>query len=61
MRGSLRLCALLAAGALFAWTFHMRCDPNLLVDNSGGGCGAGMTLAPTSWGNVLKTGLATTW
>jgi len=44
-----------------AWTFHMRCDPSLLVDNSGGGCGVGMTLTPTSWGNVLKTGLATAW
>jgi endoglucanase len=44
-----------------AWTFHMRCDPNLLVDNSAGGCGVGMTLAPTSWGTLLKTGLATAW
>ncbi|MBS2032544.1 MAG: cellulase family glycosylhydrolase [Deltaproteobacteria bacterium] len=41
-----------------AWTFHMRCDPNLLVDNSGGGCGVGMTLTPTSWGTLLKNQLA---
>ena len=37
-----------------AWTFHMRCDPNLLVDNSGGGCGIGMTLAPTRLGHAAE-------
>ena len=40
-----------------AWTFHMRCSPNLLVDNSGGGCGTGMELQPTDWGQLLKTRL----
>lgn len=44
-----------------AWTFHMRCPPNLLVDNSAGGCGAGMTLTPTSWGSTLKARLAAPW
>jgi endoglucanase len=41
-----------------AWTFHMRCPPNLLVDNSGGGCGSGMDLAPTEWGTLIKDRLA---
>jgi endoglucanase len=41
-----------------AWTFHQRCPPNLLVENSGGGCGVGMALQPTSWGNVVKTQLS---
>ncbi|HQR30207.1 MAG TPA: cellulase family glycosylhydrolase [Anaeromyxobacteraceae bacterium] len=60
-------CATLMASAeahgvpYLAWTFHMRCPPNLLVDNSGGSCGVGMTLAPTSWGTLLKNRLATPW
>lgn len=37
-----------------AWTFHMRCPPNLLVDHSNGGCGAGMPLEPTEWGKLLQ-------
>jgi endoglucanase len=37
-----------------AWTMHMRCDPNLLVDNSAWGCGIGMTLAPTAWGQQIQ-------
>lgn len=41
-----------------AWTFHMRCPPNLLVDNSSGGCGVNMPLQPTSWGQQLKTRLS---
>jgi hypothetical protein len=44
-----------------AWTFHMRCSPDLLVDNSAGGCGVGMPLQATSWGSTLKTGLAQPW
>lgn len=36
-----------------AWTFHERCPPNLLVDNSNGGCGENMLLIPTSWGELL--------
>jgi endoglucanase len=44
-----------------AWTFHMRCSPDLLVDNSGGGCGEGMALEPTEWGTTLRTRLATAW
>jgi hypothetical protein len=44
-----------------AWTFHGRCPPNLLVDNSGGGCGVGMELVPTPFGQRLKTRLATAW
>ena len=41
-----------------AWTFHMRCPPNLLVDNSNNGCGDGMKLEPTPWGQQLKDQLA---
>ncbi len=44
-----------------AWTFHMRCPPNLLVDGSSGGCGVGMPLQATSWGTTLKAGLAQPW
>ncbi len=44
-----------------AWTFHMRCPPNLLVENSGGGCGQGMKLEPTAWGNVIKSRFAKPW
>ena len=40
------------------WTFHMRCPPNLLVDSSGGGCGVGMPLEPTAWGQLLRDRLA---
>jgi hypothetical protein len=44
-----------------AWAFHQRCPPNLLVENSSGGCGVGMTLAPTAFGQKLRTRLATFW
>jgi endoglucanase len=45
-----------------AWTFHMRCDPNLLVDNSSSGCGVGMTLTPApGWGQAVKDRLAVPW
>ena len=44
-----------------AWTFHMRCPPNLLVDNSAGGCGDGMALAPTEWGRALMDRFAVAW
>ena len=37
-----------------AWTLHHKCPPNLLVDNAGGGCGSGMVLTLTDWGNVFK-------
>lgn len=37
-----------------AWTFHGRCPPNLLVDNSGGSCGVDMPLEPTAWGRQLQ-------
>jgi endoglucanase len=37
-----------------AWTFHMRCPPNLLVDHSNASCGAGMPLEPTPWGKLLQ-------
>jgi hypothetical protein len=41
-----------------AWTFHMRCPPNLLVDLSGRGCGVGMPLQTTDWGDLLANRLA---
>ncbi len=44
-----------------AFTFHMRCPPNLLVDTSGGTCGVGMALTPTAWGTQLQSRLATPW
>lgn len=40
-----------------AWTFHMRCSPDLLQDLSGGGCGIGMSLRPTAWGELLRARL----
>ena len=44
-----------------AWTFHMRCSPSLLADTSGGGCGVGMKLQPSTWGDKVKARLATPW
>jgi endoglucanase len=45
-----------------AWTFHMRCPPNLLVDLSNNGCGVGMALTPTpDWGRRLKDHYAAPW
>ena len=45
-----------------AWTFHMRCPPNLLVDNSNGGCGVNMKLTPSaSWGVPFKARLGQPW
>jgi endoglucanase len=41
-----------------AWTFHMRCPPNLLVDTSGGKCGVAMPLQPTPWGSLVTNRLA---
>lgn len=43
--------------SFLAWTFHMRCPPNLLQDNSSGGCGKDMALVPTAWGQLLKDNL----
>jgi endoglucanase len=44
-----------------AWTFHMRCSPDLLVDTSSGGCGEGMSLEPTEWGSALQARLGAAW
>ena len=44
-----------------AWTFHGRCVPSLLVDTSGGGCGIGMLLTPSTWGAQLQAQLAHPW
>lgn len=41
-----------------AWTLHGRCPPNILKDNSGGGCGIGMKLETTAWGQQVKDRLA---
>ena len=43
-----------------AWTFHMRCPPNLLVDHSNSGCGTGMPLEQTSWGRLIYNALEAT-
>lgn len=40
-----------------AWTFHMRCPPNLLVDTSNGGCGIGSMLIPSPWGQQVQAQL----
>ncbi len=37
-----------------AWNFHMRCPPDLLEDQSKGGCGVGMPLKPTAWGFLVR-------
>jgi hypothetical protein len=48
-----------------AWTFHMRCDPSMLVDNSDNsgdsGCGGGMDLEPTDWGTNIRNRLSEPW
>lgn len=41
-----------------AWTLHPRCAPNLLVDDTGGGCGVGMALEPTAFGKLIQGALA---
>ena len=40
-----------------AWTFHMRCPPNLLEDLSSGGCGIDMPLHPSDFGSLVKSRL----
>ena len=51
-----------AAGVPYlAWTFHGRCVPSLLIDTSGGGCGVGMPLTPSAWGQQLRAQLARAW
>lgn len=37
-----------------AWTLHMRCPPNMLQDLSNQGCGIGMQLRLTAWGQVVQ-------
>ncbi|HET6343536.1 MAG TPA: cellulase family glycosylhydrolase [Myxococcota bacterium] len=44
-----------------AWTFHQRCDPSMLVDNSGGGCGIGMKLEPSPWGEMVRSRFQMKW
>jgi len=36
-----------------AWSFHQRCPPNLIVDQTGSGLGVDMDIEPTEWGEVL--------
>jgi endoglucanase len=47
------------------WVFHMRCPPNMLVDNASDGCGldasTGYNFPRTAWGDMLKAHLATPW
>jgi len=42
------------------WTFHMRCEPSLLVDRSANTCGLNMELLPTAWGAIVRDQLAKT-
>jgi endoglucanase len=44
-----------------AWTFHMRCPPNLLVDSTQNACGVDMPLVPTAWGQRIKDRFARPW
>ena len=44
-----------------AWTFHMRCPPNLIEDFSNGGCGVDMPLEPSDWGRLFMERLAQPW
>jgi endoglucanase len=48
-----------------AWTFHMRCPPNLLEDTASDGCGlsasTGFNFPRTSWGDMLYDYLAMPW
>ncbi len=47
------------------WVFHMRCPPNMLVDNASDGCGldasTGYNFPRTAWGDMLMAHLATPW
>lgn len=44
-----------------AWTFHMRCPPNLIEDESAGGCGVDMALRPTPWGDLVRNRMSRPW
>jgi hypothetical protein len=48
-----------------AWTFHMRCDPNLLQNSASDGCGlsasTGYNFPRTPWGDMLYAYLAMPW
>ena len=48
-----------------AWTFHMRCPPNLLQDTASDGCGhaasTGFDFPRTGWGDLFHAELATPW
>lgn len=51
-----------AAGVPYlAYTFHMRCPPNLLEDRSAMTCGVGMDLEPSVFGKLVKERLAKPW
>lgn len=43
-----------------AWTFHQRCPPNL-IEETASGCGIGMDLVPTTWGQSFQQRLAAPW
>lgn len=43
-----------------AWTFHPNCPPNL-IEATEAGCGGGMDLVPTEWGQRVLDDLATPW
>lgn len=37
-----------------AWTFHARCPPGLIEDDTPGQCGIGAKLRPTPWGERVR-------
>ena len=41
-----------------AWSFHQRCSPDLIVDQTGSGLGADMKIEPTEWGEVFMEHLS---
>jgi hypothetical protein len=41
-----------------AWTFHMRCQSSeMILDTSNNGCGVGIPLQPTEWGQAMQSRL----
>mgnify|MGYP003416845989 CR=1 FL=1 len=52
----LGIAAGIVAVPWLAWTFHPNCPPNLLQATESG-CGEGMDLVPTEWGELIEESL----